>query len=108
MRYVFALFLCFTLTGCITDVPKTSVAMGKIPKLKKIDRPQLVSITAEELAPLAPDVKKKVTDRNDSLMLYAKEMEVELQAYDRFQELWNNMADQWLDRNVKTTTKKGE
>jgi hypothetical protein len=56
----------------------------RFPVIAKPDRPKLANITGDEMKKMSPEAQKAVADNTNSLMDYAKKLEVGIDEYNKF------------------------
>jgi hypothetical protein len=97
-RLIVALALCCTLSGCSMLDRRTVPVVTKAPTLEIIEKPQLESMTPEELTVyrvLPSTLREKLESNDRKLKTYAAKLEISVIEYNGWARLNNGKGNEW-------------
>jgi uncharacterized protein YceK len=103
---ILALALCCVLSGCSTLDRRTVPVVTQAPLVELPERPELVSMTTEELAcykVLPASLREKLESNDKALKVYAEKLKIAMIEYNGWAKYNNAKSNDW--GGVKEATK---
>ena len=102
MRIVITIFTCLLLCGCNAGITRTNtvVVHDVSPVLSKPDKPQLEPMTPDEVVEfkkISPALQTKLLFNDKSIKVWAEQLNVTIDDYNRYASQHNVLANQWVN-----------